>query len=291
MIKAVASVKVYMSKQKRYKSEIFRLSDDINNLRLLSSRLLNLVGQPSDSVKYDLDAIVDVAENRFMEVEDRVKSNVVLRVEKLEIATGTLTKDINFFKTNIGTDVSTQIKKLEASVKSFELSTKMSLSADVGEMRRLLINKIIPAVRDMWSLYMLTGSAEPAGDHLFSRFSTLEGAGNTFGGASGVFGPMLVQRIETLENQAMLGGQQGGGGMPSLFGTNFDTMAGGGNVAAPGPQGNSAAVTDLSYRLGGLVAKVKEMESQLGNATVNCGGQTFRSIDDCKTFIIQHVPG
>jgi hypothetical protein len=33
------------------------------------------------------------------------------------------------------------------------------------------------------------------------------------------------------------------------------------------------------------------MDAQLGNVTVSCGGQSFRSIEDCETFIVQHVPG
>jgi hypothetical protein len=33
------------------------------------------------------------------------------------------------------------------------------------------------------------------------------------------------------------------------------------------------------------------MDAQLGNVTNLCGGQSFRSIEDCDTFIVQHVPG
>jgi hypothetical protein len=101
MLKMVELVKANMSKQKRYESEIVRLSKDINDLRSLASRLLNLVGQPLDGIKYDLYAIVDVAEDRFMEVEEKVKTDVIPRVTKLEATTGDLTKDIHFFKKNM----------------------------------------------------------------------------------------------------------------------------------------------------------------------------------------------
>jgi hypothetical protein len=40
MLKTVEVVKSNASKQKRYKSEIIRLSEDVNDLRLLASRLL-----------------------------------------------------------------------------------------------------------------------------------------------------------------------------------------------------------------------------------------------------------
>jgi hypothetical protein len=40
-------------------------------------------------------------------------------------------------------------------------------------------------------------------------------------------------------------------------------------------QGGGAVVADISQRLEVLVAKVKEMDAQLGNVTVHCGGQTF----------------
>jgi hypothetical protein len=130
MIKAVALVKVNISKQKRYKTKIVRLSEDINDLWSLSSRLLNIVGQPSDSIKYNLYAIVDVAEDRFTKVEGLVKTDVTPWVAKLEATTGGLSKDIDFFKKNIGTNVSNRIKTLEESVKSFELTSGMSSSSD-----------------------------------------------------------------------------------------------------------------------------------------------------------------
>lgn len=94
MIRTVELVKANMSKNKRYESEIVRLGEDINDLRSLASRLMSLVGTPADGIKYDLFAILDVAEDRFVEVESQVRSDVVPRVEKLESTSEVLTKDI-----------------------------------------------------------------------------------------------------------------------------------------------------------------------------------------------------
>jgi hypothetical protein len=301
MLKTVEAVKSNASKQKRYESEIVRLSEDVNDLRSLASRLLNLIGQPSDGIEYDLYAIVDMAEDRFMEVEAKVKTDEIPRVAKLEETTGDLTKDIHFFKKNIGGDVAHRIQRLEGAVKSFELTAGVSSSADVGEMRKLLLNEIIPAVRDLWDLCMLAtkgpgetarpGSGEAAGKHLFSRLNALESAGLSFGG--GAAGPGLELQVQALENQAVTEGHHSGGSMPSLFRPGFGTVAGGGGntpiMMAP-QGGKDHVVADLSQQLSGLAAKIKEMEAQLGNVTVHCGGQTFRSIEDCETFVIEHVP-
>jgi hypothetical protein len=80
--------------------------------------------------------------------------------------------------------------------------------------------------------------------------------------------------------------------MPSLFGPGLGQSAGGGrSVHVPTVQGGGDSLANISQRLGGLVAKVKEMKAQLGNVTVHCGGQTFWLIEDCETFVVQKVPG
>jgi hypothetical protein len=56
MVETVEAVKANMGKQKRYELEIFRLSEDLYGLRLVASRLLNLVGQPSDGTSESLRA-------------------------------------------------------------------------------------------------------------------------------------------------------------------------------------------------------------------------------------------
>lgn len=96
-----------MGKQKRYESEIFRLSEDIDDLRSLASQLVGLVGLPSDGIKYNFFNIVDVAEDRFSELEDSLKGDLVPRVGKAEATIVDLDKDIKFFKKNIGANVAT----------------------------------------------------------------------------------------------------------------------------------------------------------------------------------------
>jgi hypothetical protein len=193
------------------------------------------------------------------------------------------------------------IQRLEEAMKSFELMAGVSSSADVGEMRKLLLNEIIPAVRDLWDLYMLAtkdpgetvrpGLGEAAGKHLFSRLNPLESSGLSFGG--GAAGPGLELQVQALENQAVTEGHHSRGSMPCLCGPGFGTVAGGGGITPMmAPQGGEDhVVADLSQQLSGLAAKIKEMEAQLGNVTVHCGEQTFRSNKDCETFVIEHVPG
>jgi hypothetical protein len=184
MLRTVETVKAGLSKQKRYETEIVRLGEDINDLRSLASRLLSLVGQPAEGMKYDLFAILDGAEERFMEVEDKVRTDVVPRVEKLEVTTSDLSKDIRSFKKNIGTDVTTRLQKLEASVQAFELASSVGASLGLAEIRTLLVSEIMPAMRDLWNLYMVVtkcpgqavrpGAGDIAGDHLFSRLQDVE---------------------------------------------------------------------------------------------------------------------
>jgi hypothetical protein len=302
MLKTVELVKANMSKQKRYESEIVRLGEDINDLRSVASRLMNLVGQPADGIKYDLFAIVEVAEDRFMEVEDKVHSDLLPRTAKLEATTGDLEKDIRSFKKNIGADVTDRLKKLEESAQALELASGVRSGTDVSEIRTLLVNEIMPAMRDLWNLYMVAtkgpghavrpGSGDTAGEHLMSRIEAVEQFSN--GCSGGGTAPDLERRILVLETQATASGGQTGGGVPSLFGAGFGMSAGvvpGSTGHAPPTSGGGDAINDLSVKVGTLSAKIKELEAQLGNVTVNCGGQTFRSIEDCEAFIIQHVPG
>jgi hypothetical protein len=202
-------------------------------------------------------AIVDVPEDQFTKVEDLVKMDVTPRVTKLEATTGGLFKDIDFFKKNIGTNVPNRIKTLEELLKPFELTAGTSLSADVGEIRCLLIKEIILAVRDLWNFYILAtkdpggavmpGPGEPAGTRLSSQILALESAGSTLGGG----GPTihaLEHRIQTLENQALPSGHQANGGLPSLFGPSFGARASGGGLArGPSAPSGGAAVANISH--------------------------------------------
>jgi hypothetical protein len=192
MLRTVETVKAGLLKQKRYETEIVWLGEDINDLRSLASWLLSLVCQPAEGMEYDLFAILDGAEERFMEVEDKVCTDVVPRVEKLEVTTSDLSKYIRSFKKNIGTDVTTRLQKLEASVQAFELASGVGASSGLAEIRTLLVSEIMPAMRDLWNLYMVVtkgpgqavrpGAGDIAGDHLFSRLQDVGEAAETVGG-------------------------------------------------------------------------------------------------------------
>jgi hypothetical protein len=101
--------------------------------------------------------------------------------------------------------------------------------------------------------------------------------------------------IQALETKATVGSQQAGGGIHSGFGVGFG-LAGGASLGGSAPAvllsgGGANAVSEISSQFGILTAKVKELDAQLGNVTVSCGGQLFWSIKDCKVSIMQHVLG
>jgi hypothetical protein len=43
--------------------------------------------------------------------------------------------------------------------------------------------------------------------------------------------------------------------------------------------------------LASIEAKIRDLEAQMDNITVSMGGFQFKSVDDCETFILKHVPG
>jgi hypothetical protein len=303
MLLTVEAVKSTLGKQKRYESEIHRLSEDLDGLRSVASRLLSLVGQPSDGTRYDLFAILDVAEERFLESEDAIKQDHRPRIERLEKTTGTLVQDLAFFKTNIGHDIVLKIKSLEESRKSFEAHPGYD-GSELTALRDVLVKEIMPAMRDLWNLYMVAtkgpghplrpGSSEAAGEHLLGRIQTLETALRTSATHGGTLS--LEQRIRNLETSNPSAGSNTS--IPSLFGqslgavptpTTGATPLSSVNPGQPGLTGDVA--TDLNVRVNTLFSRVKELDAQLGNVTVICGGQSFRSVEDCETFIVTNVPG
>jgi hypothetical protein len=166
-------------------------------LRSVASRLLSLVGQPSDGTRYDLFAIVDVAEDRFMEAEDSIKKDLKPRIEKLEKTSVGVVKDLAYFKDNIGNDMVAKIQALEASLKAFEAHAGAGNAPEVAALRGALVNEIMPAMRDLWNFYMAAtkgpgqairpASQIPAGEHLMNRIQVLETAlrnGTTSHGAT-----------------------------------------------------------------------------------------------------------
>jgi hypothetical protein len=55
--------------------------------------------------------------------------------------------------------------------------------------------------------------------------------------------------------------------------------------------GNPERPPEDNLRLTALEVKLADLESQMDNVTVTVGGFTFRSVNDCETFVLQHVPG
>lgn len=125
MLKNNELVKANMSKQKRYESEIVRLGEVINDLRLLALQLMSLVGQPSDGIKYDLFAILDEGKPFYGDGGQGAHG----RRTAIGQAGGNFDRidprDIRSFKKNIGADVTDRLQKLEASVQSFELASSV----------------------------------------------------------------------------------------------------------------------------------------------------------------------
>jgi hypothetical protein len=63
-------------------------------------------------------------------------------------------------------------------------------------------------------------------------------------------------------------------------------------MSQPGSiQAGLTVMADLMARLNTLFSKVKDLDAQLGNLTLVCGGQTFCSMEDCAAFIMAYVPG
>jgi hypothetical protein len=249
---------------------------------------------------------VDGAEDRFMETDDAIKKDIQPRVAKMEKTTVGVVKDLAYFKDNIGDDMVAKVKSLEASVKAFEAHAGAGNAPELAALRGALVNEIMPALRDLWEFYMMAtkgpglalrpDSKIPAGEHLVNRISVLETAlrmsTNSHGGTLGI-----EQRLRNLESQTA-GGTTNPVGIPSLFSQNLGgvpmTTSGLVAPAAVGGVGSGLGATmaaDLTVRVNTLFSRVKELDAQLGNVTVICGGQSFRLVEDCETFIVAHVPG
>jgi hypothetical protein len=210
-----------------------------------------MVGQPSDGTRYDLFAIVDVAEDQFMDVEDSIKKDLNPRVEKLEKTSVTLVKDIAYFRNNLRDNLVAKVKSLEEWLKLFEAAPGSLLR--ITALRTVLVNEIMPALQDLWNFYMMAmkgagqdlcpGSSKAAGEHLMNRISVLETAVNK--SSAGGYGATLSieQRLRVLESvpPARTPGS-GQGSIPSLFGQPLGGIA----MAAvvPGGTGGSGFRTN-----------------------------------------------
>lgn len=141
---------------------------------------------------------------------------------------------------------------------------------------------------------------ETTGRNLVARIGILETGGVTPGFSTGSGGSSLIgltQRVAQLERSLHTG--SGGpvdhmGVLPELFGRSPGEVerpfeAGLGGVGATRAHGEDSAT--LEPRFLSLEAKVRDLEAQMDNVTVSMGGHTFKSVNDCETFILQHIPG
>jgi hypothetical protein len=224
-----------------------------------------------------------------MEVEVSIKKDLNPRVDKLEKTSVTLVKDMTYFRDNIGDDLVAKVKSLEESLNSFEAMAPGN-SPEVSALRTVLVKEIMPALRASVKPALRPGLTEAAGEHLINRIHGLETAVNKAG--TGGYGATLSieQRLRVLESVAPTAPAPNQGGIPSLFGQPL----GGAAMAPPVPvqvgtigHGGSGHVShDLVNRVNTLFSRVKELDAQLGNVTVICGGQSFCSVEDYETFII-----
>jgi hypothetical protein len=70
-----------------------------------------------------------------MEVDDRIHTDKMPRLGKLETTLGDLVKDILSFKKNIGADVTKRLQKLEGLMQSFEVAAGVGSNLVVNEIR------------------------------------------------------------------------------------------------------------------------------------------------------------
>jgi uncharacterized membrane protein YgcG len=198
-------------------------------------------------------------------------------------------------------------------------SVPSALKGLVLQIHTSLKTEVFPAVCDLWALYELAtegrvgscplGTGGTAGNALFNRLNSLEAAGKDFlarlaameqsgvtnggpssGGGfstgSSIIG--LAQRVATLERQAE-SQPPNPIDLPSLFSQH--TLDRGGNFT-PGLGGVvPQAPTNDDSRLLTLEAKIGDLEAQMDNVSVSMGGFTFKSVHDCESFVLEHIPG
>jgi hypothetical protein len=324
-VQTVEVLKKAASRNNRYEREMESLGNDIDSLRSAMARVNDLVGSPSDGVAFDLFAIVDGNEEALLDLDSIVQTTVVPKLTELEGRTSAAELEMRKFKANTGNDLQVRLASLESQIRAVESSsTPEALEGIVLQMRSALMKDIIPAIRHLWKLFELTtvgkdGFCEPTGSHatgeallkrldgieatgrnLVARLGLVEESGTASGFPSGIGGSSLIglsQRLAQVEKQ-MGGGTPGPttglGSLPSVFGRQGPApfTAGLGGVGRPGAAGADPGMhPDQSPRLTTLEAKVRDLESQMDNVSVSMGGNTFKSVNDCESFILQHIPG
>jgi hypothetical protein len=222
MVAALKILKTMSLKHARYETEILRISEDIDTLNVSSSRMESLVGTPADGIQFNLFGIVDKNEEVLLEVGDQVNKHLVPRLTTVEKTAEAAEKAVKSFNSTVGDDVLKKLAGVESSVRNLEATSCPAKGPTFAQVRTVILDEIIPAVTDLWDLYMVAtegpgkalrpGSGKPSGAYLWSKLDS---------GSSGLEAspPLdvnsLLARIATLEAVAQHASVSTGGGCPS----------------------------------------------------------------------------
>jgi hypothetical protein len=314
MVRTIESFKGTAARSLRYEEEITRMSEDVDQLRALSSRLNTLVGKPTEGIQFGLIGIVDKLEGCILDLEDSLAAEVRPGLVKATTNSAAALAESTAVRAGLGGDVVRKLQNLESSVQAWEATAKANITdVPMAQLEKIILKEMFPALKDIWNLYMILtcgpgealrpGSNIPAGKFLFERFQRVEELRAT-SGAPASTGLGLENRMRVLEEKVLTYSQAPTQRIPSLFGD-----LGGGNVVGRTPQltaggaffgdegrvargrAEAEASADTTHRLNEMDSKLKEMEAQMGNVTISMRGYTFRSLEDCEMFIVDYVPG
>jgi hypothetical protein len=304
LVKTVEAIKTTAAKSTKYEDEIHRLGEDVDGLNALMSRLQSLMGSPKDGMSFDLFAMMDGVEGGLLELEHAVEKDIRPQLMDARRILETLAKDMKLFRSATGDQVMRQLTSLEEAVRVLEATSgQVPKVAEFTQVQNFVVREVAPALRDMWDFYMLAttgpgvplrpGSGQPAAGHLFGRLQALEESRGAMSAVGAGTMLTLEQRVRALEGRVS-GGAHLTVEDPGLTGL-FSTLGGLGDIGGPNPGAGypppSSSSPDSDNRMALLEARVTDLDAQLGNVTVTCGGTTFRSIEDCQAFIVEYVPG
>jgi hypothetical protein len=260
----------------------------------------NLVGSPADGIQFNLFDIVDRNEEVLLAVGDDMNKSLMPRLEKAEKMSMDASKSAKLLHESVGGDVLKKLAAVENSVRQMKFTADAGDGPTFGQVRTVILEEIIPAMTDLWDLYMIAtegpgktvkpGSGQAPGKYLLTQ---LEAGGRT------VSAPPC-QREQGDFGAEDRAARTGFGAWPGCRSTSYPVDLRGKTVATAPPaeavahHGLGAApqgVDGLAMAVSGLEAKVKELDSQVRNTTVTCGSFTFRSVEECETFILEYVPG
>lgn len=313
MVRSIEAFKGTVARSKRYEEEISRMSDDVDQLRALSSRLNSIVGKPTEGIQFDLIGIVDKLEGCILELEDSLATELRPGLVKANKISETALAESTAVRTGLGGDVVEKLRNLESSIQAWEVTAKSNVTEiPVAQLEKIVLKEMFPALKDIWDLYTLLtcgpgqalrpGSNVPAGKFLFDRVQRVEELGPV-SGAPAPTGLGLENRMKVLEEKVLnypgaqgstilsLFGPIGGQAIPRIGAATAGSAFLGEEIQEARSRIGEEVSAETSHRLNEMDAKLKELDAQMGNVTISMRGYTFRSIEDCEVFIVEYVPG